>query len=398
MPKRGLVVTVVGLCQIFAWGSSYYLPAVLADPIARDTGWPLAWVLGGLSIGLLVSGLVSPFAGRAIERVGGRPVLATSAVLLAAGLLALALAPTLAAYAGAWIVIGLGMGAGLYDPAFSTLGHLYGEEARPLITGVTLWGGFASTVCWPLSALLAAHLGWRGACAVYAALQLGMVLPLYLFGLPRPAAAPRPPQPKPVGAPVARGTPFWLTAIAMTFAALVMTIISVELPTLLRARGADATAAVALGTLLGPAQVGARAIEFVVGRRGHPVWTMLAATVLVAIGLAALLLDRAFFALAVIIYGAGGGIRSIARGTLPLALFGREGYPTVMGRLAMPSLIAQAASPVLGGAMLSGLGADTMLLAVLALAGANTVPVLLLIPYARTGARSGARAGGAEPG
>ena len=159
-----------------------------------------------------------------------------------------------------------------------------------------------------------------------------------------------------------------------------MTIISVELPTLLRARGADATAAVALGTLLGPAQVGARAIEFVVGRRGHPVWTMLAATVLVAIGLAALLLDRAFFALAVIIYGAGGGIRSIARGTLPLALFGREGYPTVMGRLAMPSLIAQAASPVLGGAMLSGLGAETMLLAVLALAGANIVPVLLLIP------------------
>ncbi|MBN9510132.1 MAG: MFS transporter, partial [Alphaproteobacteria bacterium] len=153
--KRGLVVTVIGLCQIFAWGSSYYLPAVLAGPIARDTGWPLAWVLGGLSVGLLVSGLVSPLAGRAIEGVGGRLVLAASAVLLAAGLLALALAPTLTAYAGAWGVIGLGMGAGLYDPAFSTLGHIYGEEARSLITGVTLWGGFASTVCWPLSALLA---------------------------------------------------------------------------------------------------------------------------------------------------------------------------------------------------------------------------------------------------
>jgi MFS family permease len=387
--SRGAVACAIGFGQIFAWGSSYYLPAVLAEPIARGMGWPLAWVLGGLSLGLLVSGLVSPLAGRVIERVGGRPVLAASAVLLAAGLLALAVAPTLAAYAAAWIVIGLGMGAGLYDPAFSTLGHLYGDDARPLITGVTLWGGFASTVCWPLSALLAAHLGWRGACAAYAALHLCVLLPLYAFGVPRADHVIRPTKATAVAAPVAKRAAFWLTALAMTFAALVMTIISVELPTLLRARGADAAAAIALGALLGPAQVGSRALELVVGRRGHPIWTMLAATLLVALGLAALLLDRAFLALAVIVYGAGGGIRSIARGTLPLALFGREGYPTVMGRLAMPSLIAQAASPVLGGVLLNGLGADGMLLALLALGGANVVPVLLLIPYARIRSGSG---------
>jgi MFS family permease len=392
MRRRGIVVCVVGACQIFAWGSSYYLPAVLAEPIARDMGWPLAWVLGGLSIGLLVSGLVSPLAGRVIERIGGRPVLAASAALLAIGLLALSRAPTLAAFAGAWTVIGLGMGAGLYDPAFSTLGHLYGDEARPLITGVTLWGGFASTVCWPLSAVLAAHLGWRGACAAYAALHLCVLLPLYLLGVPRADHVAEPKEATSVAAPIARRAAFWLTAVAMTFAALVMTVISVELPTLLQARGADAAAAIALGALLGPAQVGARAIELLVGRRGHPIWTMLAATLLVALGLAALLLDRAFLALAVIVYGAGGGIRSIARGTLPLALFGREGYPTVMGRLAMPSLIAQAAAPLLGGIMLSGLGANGMLFALLALAGANIVPVLLLIPFARirsTDARTG---------
>jgi MFS family permease len=144
---RLVVVSTVGVAQILAWGSSYYLPAVLADPISTETGWPLAWVVGALSIGLLVSGLVSPRVGHIIERYGGRPVLAASAVLLAVGLLGLGLAPTLPVFVAAWVVIGFGMGAGLYDPAFSALGRLYGEEARPAITQVTPFGGFASTVC-----------------------------------------------------------------------------------------------------------------------------------------------------------------------------------------------------------------------------------------------------------
>jgi MFS family permease len=140
--------------QIFAWGTSYYLPAVLAAPIVADTGWPLAWVVGGLSLGLLMAGVISPWIGRAIARHGGRPVLAVSAGLLAAGLLAMSLAHSLPAFLMAWLVVGLGMGAGLYDPAFSTLGRLYGESGRAAITTLTLFGGFASTVCWPLSAFL----------------------------------------------------------------------------------------------------------------------------------------------------------------------------------------------------------------------------------------------------
>jgi len=163
---------VLGVTQIFAWGSSYYLPAVLAKPIAADTGWSLSWVVGGLSLGLLVAGLVSPWVGRAIARSGGRPVLALSAGLLAAGLSALALAHSLPAFLIAWLLVGLGMGAGLYDPAFATLGRLYGHGGRSAITTLTLFGGFASTVCWPLSAFLDAHLGWRGACLVYAGFQL----------------------------------------------------------------------------------------------------------------------------------------------------------------------------------------------------------------------------------
>ena len=158
-PSRVVIISVLGVTQIFAWGSSYYLPAVLAKPIAVDTGWSLPWVVGGLSLGLLIAGLVSPLVGRAIARRGGRPVLAVSAGLLAAGLSALALAHSLPAFLAAWLLVGLGMGAGLYDPAFATLGRLYGRGGRSAITTLTLFGGFASTVCWPLSAFLDAHLG-----------------------------------------------------------------------------------------------------------------------------------------------------------------------------------------------------------------------------------------------
>jgi MFS family permease len=160
---RNVVIGALGLVQIIAWGSSYYLIAVLAKPIADDTGWPLTWVIGGTSVGLLTAGLISQEVGHAIQKHGGRPVLVASTMLLAAGLLGLGFAPSLPFFFAAWVVLGLGMGAGLYDAAFGTLGRLYGTEARSAITTLTLYGGFASTICWPLSALLVEQLGWRGA-------------------------------------------------------------------------------------------------------------------------------------------------------------------------------------------------------------------------------------------
>ena len=157
--SRPAVVGALGVTQILAWGSSYYLPAVLAGPIAKDTGWPLAWIVGGLSLGLLVAAIVSPRVGRAIDREGGRRTLALSAIAIGAGQIGMALSPTLPAFLASWLVIGAGMGAGLYDAAFATLGRLYGNDARRAITTLTLFGGFASTVCWPLSAMLEAHIG-----------------------------------------------------------------------------------------------------------------------------------------------------------------------------------------------------------------------------------------------
>jgi MFS family permease len=385
------------MAQILAWGSSYYLPAVLAGPITADTGWPLPWVVGGLSLGLLVAGLVSPHVGRAIERTGGRPVLAASSVVLGTGLAGLALASSLPSYLAAWVVIGLGMGAGLYDAAFATLGRLYGQGARGAITNLTLFGGFASTVCWPLSALLVETMGWRGACLAYAGLQLTLALPIHLALLPHipgpPQVASTPtqalgialtrPEPVPAGR---RSEVLLLLTTALTLGSVIQGVVSVHLLAILQAYGADLAAAVALGALVGPSQVGARVVEKLLGGRFHPIWTMLVSVTLVATGLSLLWMELPVLSTCLVTYGAGIGINSIARGTLPLALFGAEGYATLMGRLAMPMLIAGALAPSAGAFLLERVGTYGMLSVLVTLAVGNICLVATLFLFVRKGA------------
>ena len=377
-----VVVPVLGITQILAWGSSYYLPAVLAKPTAEATGWSLSWIVGGLSLGLLIAGLASPLVGRRIKSHGGRPVLIASALLLAAGQSVLAIAPNLVVFLIGWVMMGLGMGAGLYDPAFSTLGRLYGHGARQLITALTLFGGFASTVCWPLSAFLVSELGWRGACASYAVIQLCISLPLYVFALPKERVGD-----KIVPATEAEGdasmrTPsrslFLLLATTIMIASMVSTVISVHLLTILQAHGLTMAAAVALGALVGPSQVGARFIESQIGKYHHPIWTKLVSVSSVLIGLVLLWGNLPLVFLTLIFYGAGIGLESIARATLPLALFGPADYAPIMGRLARPSLIAQAAAPSIGAVLIEFFGASQALAAVVIVTAANLVLALLL--------------------
>ncbi len=379
-PSRRVVISVLGVTQIFAWGSSYYLPAVLAKPIAADTGWSLSWVVGGVSLGLLIAGVVSPWVGRAIARRGGRPVLAVSAGLLAAGLLTSALAHSLPVYLSAWLMIGLGMGAGLYDPAFATLGRLYGHGGRSAITTLTLFGGFASTICWPLSAFLDAHLGWRGVCLVYAGFQLAVALPAYLFILPRERQRPVSRPDSPISPAPAQAQPdlpgsalFLPLAATITLSSVISTTLSVHLLTVLQGKGLTLAAAVGLGALVGPSQVAARTVEIVIAHRHHPIWTLIVSALLVAAGLAALWIGAPIIPLALALYGAGIGLGSIARGTLPLAIFGPERYPVIMGRIAMPSLIAQAAAPSIGTALLEVGGLDGALGALVASAVCNAL-------------------------
>lgn len=386
-PSPLVVIPVLGVTQILAWGSSYYLLAVLAQPIVSDTGWPLAWVVGGLSLGLVVAGIISPRVGDSIHRLGGRLVLATSAVFLALGLAGLALSPNLPLYVISWLVLGVGMGAGLYDAAFATLGRLYGQRARTAIATLTLFGGFASTVCWPLSALFVSEFGWRNACLIYAAIHVTVLLPLYVFALPRePKRLLR--IPKPVASrdgevatllvASASKAVFALVALVITISSMISAMLSVHLLTILQAREIALAAAVALGAIVGPSQVGARAIEMLISRFYHPIWTKFASTVFVATGVGLLWGGFPIIAAALIFYGAGIGIESIARGTLPLAIFGEDRYASIMGRIAMPSLIMQAAAPSLGALLIDMVGADSALAALLAIALVNVVLVSAL--------------------
>jgi MFS family permease len=390
-PSPWRVVPALGLMQILAWASSYYLPAVIARPVAESMGWPLSWAVGGVSLGLLMSGLAAPRVGRTIDRSGGRPVLAASSILLAGGLALLALSQGVGTYLAAWLVIGLGMGAGLYDAAFAALGRSYGERARGAITALTLFGGFASTVGWPFSAWLTESLGWRGACGVYAALQLALALPVYLVALPRerrrPAGSSKaetvPAGPAPPKRPVQRRTVLALLASAFTLGDVIWSVLSVHVIMILRARGLPLAEAVALGALVGPSQVAARAVEMLTGRHYHPIWTLTSSSLLFAAGVALLWIGPPLLAIGFMLYGAGGGMRSIARGTLPLALFGAPGYPTLIGRLATPSLLAQSVSPILGALLLERVGA-TFLTGVLAgIALVQLLSVALLWVFSR---------------
>jgi MFS family permease len=382
-PHRRLVVPALGITQILAWGSTFYLLAVLAAPIVKDTGWSYDWVVAGLSLGLAVAGLVSPRVGRAIKVSGGRPVLASGAAIIAFGLLLIGSAQNLAWYLGGWLVVGAGMGAGLYDAAFSTLGTIYGKDSRNPISQVTLFGGFASTVCWPLSSLLVEHLGWRGACFIYAAIQAGSSLPAYLMVLPRTAPA--------AAATRAKGSPqtamslarnevpsFVVLAAIVTIAAAILAMMGTHLLVLLQAKGMTLSTAVTLGMLIGPSAVGARVIETTLGRHYHPIWTMTASALLTAAGAMLLLGYFPFAALAIILYASGNGIGSIARGTLPLALFGAARYPVLMGRLALPLLIAMSIAPYVGALALETGGPNSTIAIIGALAVTNVLLIALL--------------------
>ncbi len=389
--RRGSVVTALGFVQILSWGSSYYLLAVLAKPIVADTGWSLSWIVGGLSIGLLAGGVVSPRVGNMIEHHGGRLVLACSSILFTLGLGCLGLVQILPVYLAAWLIIGVAMGAGLYDSAFATLGRIYGKNARPAIAMLTLFGGLASTVCWPLTAFLSGKFGWRGTCFVYAGLHLAIALPLNALMLPRGSMAEssevaQAPSNFLVGGFSSRKktTEFVLVAAIVALGEGLFSVISVHLLSILQTRGMELAAAVALGSLIGPAQVGARMLDMLFGRHYHPIWTMIASTALITVGLALLIGRFPITAVAVMVYGGGVGLASIARGTVPLGLFGPVGYPSLMGRLALPSLVSEAVSPSIASFLLGCRDASLTLILVMGMAVANMVLVLLLWAIAKT--------------
>jgi MFS family permease len=362
------VVAALGTAQTLAWGSTYYLPAVLAGPMAREFGVSPAWIFGAFSAALIVSALLGPAAGRAIDARGGRGVLALSNLVFAVGLVVMGTAGNVWLLAAGWLVLGVGMAMGLYDAAFSTLAYLYGREARNPITGITLIAGFASTVGWPVSALMEAEFGWRGACLGWAALQLCIGLPINRFLIPGTRAAPAAAtaeRPAEVAASGGQAPRYAMALLAFVFSAawFVTGAMAAHLPRLLEAAGATPTAAVAAAALVGPAQVAARVAEFGLLRKAHPLISARLACIAHPIGAAILLAFGAPAAAAfVLLHGAGNGVLTIVKGTLPLAIFGPEGYGLRQGLLGAPSRFIQACAPFLFGLMIDWYGAGSVVL------------------------------------
>jgi len=350
--RPSVAVSTLGITQTLAWGSTYYLTAVFADPVSVALHLPRAWFFGVFSAALLLSGLLGPLAGRTIDRYGGRDVLAATNVVFAAGLVLLALASNLAGLAAAWALLGIGMGFGLYEAAFATAAGLYGRDARNAITGITLFAGFASTVGWPTSALFIEHFGWRGACLAWATLHLAIGLPMNRFLVPK--SPPHEPEQAPAhDAPA--GVPWTMIVLAGVFGAtwFVTTAMAAHLPRLLQAMGATPTAAIAAASLVGPAQVAARLVEFGLLRRLSPMIAARLATGLHPIGAILLAIFGPVVAIPfVLLHGAGNGMLTIARGTLPLALFGPAAYGLRTGILTAPARILQGGAPLLFGVVL----------------------------------------------
>ncbi|MES2609114.1 MAG: MFS transporter, partial [Pseudomonadota bacterium] len=383
-------VASLGCAQTLAWASTYYLPAILAVPMARDMGVSVPMVFAAFSCAMVVSALLGPYAGRSIDRWGGRPVLMATSVVFALGLAALAMAQGPWSLFAAWVLLGVGMGSGLYEAAFAALVHLHGKNARNSITGITLIAGFASTVGWPLSMWMELHWGWRGACWAWAALHLVVGLPLNAWTPRRAEAAPAGPvagsavpAPAPAPAHARRAT----VLLAFVFAAtwFTSTAMASHLPRLLQEGGATLATAVAVGALVGPAQVAGRLLEFGFLRHVHPLLSARLAALMHPLGAGLLAVAGApVAALFAVLHGAGNGILTIAKGTLPLVLFGPSGYGHRQGLLMVPARIAQAASPWLFGLCLDRMGAGALwvsaglglaaFLALLALASPSVSP------------------------
>ena len=349
-----LVITGLGITQIIGWGTTYYALGALSPDIAAATGWSKTLIFGAFSAALLVSGLISARAGRLLDRRSGRAVMMAGSALAALGLLVIGIAPHPLAYAAGWLILGFAMRLATYDAAFASLAQIAGAGARRAISYLTLFGGLASTVFWPLSHVLSSAVGWGNTMLVFAALHLLVCLPIHwavLGGargeqegpLAEPDAAP------PLTGPERRGA-MALFAAAIALNGLVFSAISAHVVPLFEGLGFAGAEAVAMAALIGPAQVASRIGEILLGRR-------LAATTLGLIAFGLLPLALAVFGLGgfsagaamlfALLYGASNGLVTIAKGAVPLVLFGRKGYGELLGILAAPNLALNAVAPLL---------------------------------------------------
>jgi hypothetical protein len=350
-------VLALGITQITGWGTSYYCLGVLAGPISHNTGWSRGFVFLGFTVALLAMGVVSSAVGRAIDRHGARVVMTLGTVLVSAGLFALSHVHSQVAYLMVWALLGIGMRLCLYDAAFAALVQVAPSRARMAISYLTLFGAFASSVFWVIGHALNEHVGWRQTLVVFAFTNLVICLPLHWLGLARRESAEggadpmRPSTPSPDGPPLegrARSVAIALFALIMSLNGFVFGVISVQMVPLLEAAGLATAAAVGIASLKGVAQFGGRVVEIVFARKLRAITVGRIAIGILPASLLLLLAGTGSVPMVVaftLLMGASQGVITIVRGAVPLALFGAKGYGALLGIIATPILVINAASP-----------------------------------------------------
>jgi MFS family permease len=383
-------VVLLGVSQLVCWGISYYLVAVFGDAIGAELGWSRSVVHGGFSVALLIMALSSRLAGALIDRHGGRGVMAAGSVLTALGCGGLALAHTIAAYYAAWACLGLAMRLTLYDAAFATLARIGGPGANQAMSRITLLGGLASTTFWPIGHALAARLGWRGALGVYVGFAL-LTIPLHL-AIPGGRHEPVPASGATERAPLAHGPrDRWIAAslyaLILTLVAFLNSAMSAHMIGILTAFGLTASASVWIATLRGIGQSSARLAEVLSGSRLHPLVLNVVASAVLPVSFVAGLASGRFIVAAAafaLLYGAGNGISTIARGTLPLVLFDYRSYGAIVGRLLVPSFVVSAVAPFAYALVIERFGeASAMLLSLAVATAALAAGVALHVRFGR---------------
>ena len=353
-----LAVCTLGLAQITAWGTSFYCLGVLAKPIVAETGWSTSLAYFGFTVALLAMGAISAWAGRAIDRYGARAVMTAGTLMVSAGLYALSQVTSEGAYLAVWAFLGLGMRLCLYDAAFAALVQVVPSRGRLAISYLTLFGAFASTVFWVVGHYFNEAVGWRQTLVLFAAINLAVCLPLNWIGLARKETAGKAEEAPDTGLArdgsllhgAQRTIAIALFALVMSLNSFVFGVVSVQLVPLLEAAGLATAAAVWVASMKGFAQFGGRVVEIVFGRNLHAMTVGRIAIGILPVSFVLLLASGGSLATIVaftLLMGASQGVITIVRGAVPLALFGQAGYGAVLGLLATPVLIVNAAAPTL---------------------------------------------------
>jgi len=354
-----VAIVSLGVTQIVSWGTTLYALGVLGKPIAADTGWSQGLVFAGLTVGLLVSGAISAGVGRFLDRRGGRLTMSVGSVLNAVGLVLLAQVSDPYSYLAAWAFLGLAMRLTLYDAAFGALVQVTPSRGRRAISYLTLFGGLASTVFWPIGHALNSAYGWRTTLLVFAAINLLVCLPLHVLGLARRetpeqaehARATGNAETQYTGRPLdgsTRTVAMVLFGAVAAASAVVMGALAVHLVPILEGSGLVAAMAVLMASFKGIAQVVGRIWDLTLARKWHPLDVGRVSVALIPLSFAVLMLGGASFWTALaftLLFGVSNGLVTIMRGAVPLALFGAQGYGEILGILATPYLVLAAVAP-----------------------------------------------------